>query len=123
MNDKTNSAVKVDIDPPLFGTIRDKDGDKGHDILSLDDIFDQFLFSSDTNPSSNKILPDFGGFNASNQAKDDFDDYDSADYDTDDDDDGGGRKRARTAIHRNMTEQQKVERRLVEFETLLYQIY
>lgn len=113
MNERSNSASKVDMmDPPLFGTIREKDSDKGYDILSLDDIFDQFLFSSDTQPSlSNKISSSFGGSRTSIHAKEDFDDYDSADYDSDDDEDGGGRKRARTTIHRNMTEQQKVERR------------
>lgn len=106
--------------PPIFGMIggegdNSKMGKTG--IVSLVDIFDEFLFSNDRNTQQSAVAKSekvgtSGGSGHSNDLNDDDDaDYDSEDGDGfDDTEDGKKRKRSR-GINRNMTEEQKIERR------------
>lgn len=82
-------------------------------VLSLDDIFDEYLFSSDrpqvrsSGHTEKKV-----GLESSENYKDD-EGYDSIDDDDDEDgEEGEGRNKKRTrGLHSNMTEEQKIERR------------
>ena len=90
----SSSAPAIRVKAPVFGVAR-APGSKPS-ILSLDDIFSDFLFH--------------GG------SKDDGDDFSGDDFSGDDDGDedkkGDGRQRKRVrGLHRNMSEDQKVERR------------
>lgn len=103
--------------PPIFGMMgneNEKIGKTG--IISLVDIFDEFLFSNERNAAQQT--------GAQTSAKsstviscandNDNDDGDEDDYDSDDGDeteDGKKRKRAQRGMNRNMTEEQKIERR------------
>jgi hypothetical protein len=87
--------------PPIFGVkSSNEDQFSGNTnktgIISLDDIFDEFLFSNENNKSS-------------------YENYEDDDEDDDDDDevdkDGKKRKRNSRNINRSMTNEQKVERR------------
>jgi hypothetical protein len=125
--------------PPIFGVSGENKASGSSGIISLVDIFDEFLFANDRNnnntnnnnpPSSNygteKSGPRFrnekdhssdGGNRADRDSfKDDDDvDYDSLDGDGDgfdDTEDGKKRKRAR-GLPRNVSEVQKVERRCI----------
>jgi len=99
----TEKNNKIIGPPPVFGS-----SDGNADLL-LDDIFDEFLFSSDRRgTNSNDIVNSRsmgdhrgGGFSDNDLGSSGSDD---------DDDDDQARKRSR-GISRNMTEQQKVERR------------
>jgi len=103
--ENSNSSSKLPA-PPIFGL---KGGDEAYGkvgIISLDDIFEDFL------------LPDAKKFqNELENGK--FDDEDDDDDDDDDEEDeeggGGGKKRKKISkeMQRNMTEEQKVERRFV----------
>lgn len=90
--------------PPVFGIVSDdKIGKPG--IVSLVDIFDEFMFSNERNQFSYQE----GADGSSTHTKEDDGDYDSLD---EDDIDESGRKRKRSrGIQRNMTEEQKIERR------------
>lgn len=83
--------------PPVFGVLGDDKANKTG-IYSLVDIFDDFLFSGDKGLGNNA------------GQKEDDDDFDSHDDDGDDSLDGKRRKRSRQ-LQRNMTEEQKIERR------------
>lgn len=109
-----NSGAKLPA-PPIFGL---KGGDESYSkagIISLDDIFEDFLLPADAKKFQNEL---------ENSKFDDEDDFD----DDDDDDDGsqeageGGKKRKKMSreMQRNMTEEQKVERRFVNVETYAY---
>ena len=98
--------------PPIFG-VANADGDRlgqPGGMMSLDNIFDDFLFGSDKMPN---VHADGSTTSRQSSASDDFDD----DKDDDDDDfseDGDstdGKKRKRRGQQRYMTEEQKVERR------------
>ena len=95
---------------PVFGVVsdRNKPMSSGVNQLYLDDIFDEFLFSSQY--QGDKINNSFAGKDNdySKFMKDDDDDLDS--LEDDDDTDPKKRKRSR-GLQRNMTEEQKVERR------------
>eukprot|EP01038_Epipyxis_sp_PR26KG_P004623 gene4623-6502_t len=84
--------------PPIFGMLGgdEKIGRTG--IVSLVDIFDEFLFSNDRNSQQLN--------NGKDQTLED-DDY----YSDDDDGDEKGKKKRARGVQRNMTEEQKVERR------------
>jgi hypothetical protein len=92
--------------PPVFGMV----GGAKHakvGAISLDDIFEEFAFSAPTGGVSK-----LGG--AIDDGDDDDDDEsDGGDYDGDDGD-PKRRKRPR-GLTRNMTEEQKVERRYMTF--------
>lgn len=82
-------------------------------ILSLDDIFDEFIFTNDRPQFRSSGHTDKKPIeNCENNCKDD-EGYDSIDDDDDEnDEDGDGRSKKRTrGLHSNMTEEQKVERR------------
>lgn len=100
--------------PPIFGVACGGD-EKKNGIISLDDIFDEFLFSSDRQQSRLDIYSEArnGSSSAGFKDDDDCEDYDEDDDDDDcfdEDADGKKRKRSR-GLQRNMTEEQKVERR------------
>ncbi|RYG65079.1 hypothetical protein EON64_12675 [archaeon] len=82
--------------PPVFGVLGDDKASKTG-IYSLVDIFDDFLFSGDKG----------SGVVEQKEVEDDFDSYDE---DGDDSLDSKRRKRSRQ-LQRNMTEEQKIERR------------
>ena len=101
--------------PPIFGVLGgdDKIGKTG--IISLVDIFDEFLFANDRTTNSllkqeNNLLKD------KDDSGDMRDDDDDGDYDSfgeegfDETEDGKKRKKSR-GLQRNMTEEQKIERR------------
>lgn len=93
--------------PPIFGVMGNdqKMGKPG--IVSLVDIFDEFLFSNDKNAQqSNRHVSSTADASGMSNFDEDRDSYD----DGDDTEDGKKRKRAR-GMQRNMTEEQKVERR------------
>lgn len=93
--------------PPIFGL---KSGDESFGkigIISLDDIFEDFLLPNDAKKFQNDL---------ENSKFDDEDDFDDDDDDDDSQEGGeGGKKRKKMSreMQRNMTEEQKVERRLV----------
>lgn len=99
---------------PIFGTVQAEGGlPLKPAILSLDDIFDDFLFSNNrpqvlSSGHTNKKVAEM----CENNYRDD-EGYDSIDDDDDDnDEDGENRNKKRTrGLHSNMTEEQKVERR------------
>ena len=120
--------------PPIFGTISNSSGTMGEHKhtgapISLDDIFDDFIFDKvDSKSKMNAANVGMGvassGASSSGSGRamgngaDDMDDreddgYDSMlDDDDDDDEDGEGRKKKRArGLNKNMTEEQKVERR------------
>ena len=125
--------------PPIFGTISHSsatDGEHKHPggPISLDDIFDSdFIFDKmDSKSKMNSSNVGMGvassgasssgsgramGSGAADVMDDRGDDgYDSMldDDDDDDDEDGDGRKKKRArGLNKNMTEEQKVERRFV----------
>lgn len=92
---------------PVFGMPTNGDGSTRNGIISLVDIFDDFLFANDRSAVNTT---------SSAGAAAGKDDYDDDDYDDDDDlsgddsEEGKRRKRPRTS-HRSMTDEQKVERR------------
>lgn len=101
--------------PPAFGIVQTPvEGPSKSSILSLDDIFDEFVFSSNNRPQvrSSGQTDKKGSENCDSNYKDD-EGYDSIDDDDDDnDEDGENRNKKRTrGLHSNMTEEQKVERR------------
>jgi hypothetical protein len=88
--------------PPIFGVKSNEEQLSKNGIISLDDIFEDFFL-----PENSKTK-----FQQSNDYRDDDDDDD----DDDNSQEGGdteGKKRKRTSrsLQRNMTEEQKVERR------------
>lgn len=96
--------------PPVFGMPPNGDTSNRNGIISLVDIFDDFLFSSERSGSQNNAA---GNLQRSSFEKDDFDEDDYDDDDDlsgDDSEDGKRRKRPRIS-QRSMTEDQKVERR------------
>ena len=112
----SSGGTSLDLPPPpIFGVAAAEKGTtKSGGILSLDDIFDEFLFSGERPHSrapagSSRSVLD----RADDMNDDDDDDDDSDDDGYDDDSDGRKKKRARGGIQRNMTEEQKVERRYV----------
>lgn len=99
--------------PPIFVQGGSADAISKPSILSLDDIFDEFLFSSDKpQVRSSGNIEKKGVESGENNYKDD-EGYDSIDDDDDEnDEDGEGRNKKRTrGLHSNMTEEQKIERR------------
>lgn len=101
--------------PPIFGISQAGAGEaiSKPAVLSLDDIFDDFLFSSDRPQVSSSGHTDKKGVeNCETNYKDD-EGYDSIDDDDDEnDEEGEGRNKKRTrGLHSNMTEEQKIERR------------
>lgn len=101
--------------PPIFGHLGKEEKIGRNGIISLVDIFDEFLFSGDRN--SNSVVQNKSNDRKdSNKSKqdnddDDFDDDDSLDADGyEEGEDGKKRKRPR-GVQRNMTEEQKIERR------------
>lgn len=101
--------------PPIFGISQAGVGEaiSKPPVLSLDDIFDEFLFANDRpQVSSSGHIVKKGVENCENNYKDD-EGYDSIDDDDDDnDEEGDGRNKKRTrGLHSNMTEEQKIERR------------
>jgi hypothetical protein len=105
----SKAAISQLPPPPIFGVIGSNSEDSRNaarsGIISLVDIFDDFLFSGDQNTS----LGDATGLGTElEQAGDDEADY--ASDGMDDSIDGKQSKRSRT-LQRNMTEEQKVERR------------
>jgi hypothetical protein len=95
--------------PPIFGVKPDDQFNKS--MVTLDDIFEDF-FLPEKSAKSNKSM----GL-ASARDDDDDDDDDADDDDSQDDQDSKKRKRSSRTLQRNMTEEQKVERRY--FYTLL----
>ena len=95
---------------PIFGVMGNEQKIGKTGIISLVDIFDEFLFSNDKNTAQPQRQgePDksAGGALSHNDEDGDDDSYD----DGDETEDGKKRKRSR-GIQRNMTEEQKVERR------------
>ena len=97
--------------PPVFGVMQnsavpgqdDKVARPG--LISIVDIFDDFLFS--TSDKNLEINPPSDQNNNNSFSKDDDYDYDSHDDESDED---KPRKRAR-GNNKSMTEEQKVERR------------
>lgn len=104
----SSSSRNNGINPPLFGTIGQDDKVPRNGIISLVDIFDDFLFSGDR--SSSQVYGN-GKTRNDNFQGDDDDDDDEDDYDSNDDSvDGKPRKRTRNS-NRNMTDEQRLERR------------
>lgn len=98
--------------PPVFGMV--PQGSQNNQI-SLDDIFDEFLFANDQSDNKNNLKNMYsGGQQYNNNDKDECgteDSYDGTGDDADNaDGDGSKKKRSRTQ-QRYMTEVQKVERR------------
>ena len=97
----SSSSRSAGINPPLFGTIGHDEKVSKSGIISLVDIFDDFLFPGDR--------PDKNRDNKINAGDDDDDD--EADFDSNDESiDGKPRKRMRNS-NRNMTDEQRLERR------------
>ena len=82
-------------------------------ILSLDDIFDEFIFTNDKPQARSSGQTDKKPIESSETNCKDDEGYDSIDDEDDEnDEDGEGRSKKRTrGLHSNMTEEQKVERR------------
>ena len=135
--------------PPVFGSFSSSSSgvgsgmghksssNSGHGLISLDDIFDEFIFdkpnskissgrdsnhgeshnSGDGSIRSSSVMQPGRNLDDGGVADDRGDDgYDSMldDDDDDDDDEGDGdgrRKKRSRGLNRNMTEEQKVERR------------
>ena len=96
-----NSSSKLPA-PPIFGL---KGGDESYGkvgIISLDDIFEDFLLPADAKKFQNEL---------ENSKFDDEDDFDDDDDDEDSQEGGKKRKKMTKEMQRNMTEEQKVERR------------
>lgn len=89
--------------PPVFVMSHQQQVDNSNASMSLDDIFDEFLF---TDMKDQKKFPE-------GDAKDEYGDDDSFEGDGDGDDDMGDSKRGKRprGQQRNMSEEQKVERR------------
>jgi hypothetical protein len=96
--------------PPIFGVSGDERVAR-NGIISLVDIFDDFLFSGDRNSANSGQAVNYHSQDKILADPDDEGDYDSNDDDLDDSEDGKRRKRNRV-LQRNMTEEQKIERRL-----------
>lgn len=99
--------------PPVFAGAAGGAVDVKPSILSLDDIFDEYLFSSDRpQVRSSGHTEKKGGLEITENYKDD-EGYDSIDDDDDEEgEEGEGRNKKRTrGLHSNMTEEQKIERR------------
>lgn len=115
----------TNVHPPIFGVMH-QPGNGNNSNISLDDIFDEFLFANEqrdlvknegkSTNDDNKV-DDYGDDDG---GKDDYGDDDSFDGDGDgdgygDDIDENGhikkKKRSNRGQQRNMTEEQKVERR------------
>jgi hypothetical protein len=97
---------------PIFGVVTERDKPQNSQLY-LDDIFDEFLFSAQPDRGIDLI----GGQrdkSIDKSSKSDDDDFESFDED-DNLDDLKKRKRSR-GIQRNMTEEQKVERRYAWFK-------
>ena len=100
--------------PPIFGVLGsdEKIGKTG--IISLVDIFDEFLFANDR--TNNAAIKQENLLKDRDDSGDIRDDDDDGDYDSfgeegfDETEDGKKRKRTR-GMQRNMTEEQKIERR------------
>ena len=98
--------------PPIFGTVGKSTGVIGdnspHHLMNLDDIFEDF-FPPNNLDSMPRLFNQSSSGGHHNYKDDDDDD------DDDDDSEGGGddkkRKRNSRNIQRNMTEEQKIERR------------
>ena len=100
--------------PPVFGSVQTLgEGPSKNSILSLDDIFDEFVFSNDRPQVRSSGQTDKKGSEiCDNNYKDDEGYYSMDDDDDDNDEDGENRNKKRTrGLHSNMTEEQKVERR------------
>lgn len=104
----SSSSRSVVINPPLFGTMGQEEKVPRTGIISLVDIFDDFLFSGER---SNNHLVGNGKNRTDSIHGDDDDEEDEDDYDSNDESiDGKPRKRMRTT-NRNMTDEQRLERR------------
>ena len=93
---------------PIFGVIGERDATKSSQLY-IDDIFDEFLFSNDKHPN-------FFGDSEKNRL-DKYGDLDDDDLDSDNEDtvDSSDKKRKRSrGLQKNMSEEQKVERRFVQ---------
>lgn len=91
---------------PIFGVIGDRDATKSSQLY-IDDIFDEFLFSNDKQQNY---------FGDEKNRLDKYGDLDDDDIDSDNEDtvDSGDKKRKRSrGLQKNMSEEQKVERRSV----------
>jgi hypothetical protein len=105
--------------PPIFGVMGSDDAIGRPGIISLVDIFDEFLFAGDRSGQGGNQQSNAAGFTdknvpASRESNiDEDDDGDEDSYDGDGfDEEGDGKKRKRSrGLQRNMTEEQKVERR------------
>lgn len=91
---------------PIFGVVGDKD--KKSSQIYLDDIFDEFLFAADRSnfDKDKKLSKDINS-----SSKFDIDDDDDLESLDDDSFDGDKKRKRSRGIQRNMTEEQKVERR------------
>ena len=115
MSSALNNKYQLPL-PPIFSSAVKSGEDQYNNkngIISLDDIFDEFLFSSENNKNKFNNNP-----SSSDNYKDDDDDGDddNSDDGSDDDEEGAdGKKRKRTSrsLNRSMTNEQKVERRYV----------
>lgn len=99
--------------PPIFGVHGNEDSMARNGIISLVDIFDDFLFANDRSGSSisaNTAAASHAPYGKDHDEDDDDEDDFSDDSDGDGDGDGKRRKRPR-GLTRAMTEEQKVERR------------
>ena len=96
----------IGINPPLFGAIGQDEKVPRNGIISLVDIFDDFLFSGERSNTVNRSVKN------NNEVLNEEDDYDDDDDSESNDEsaDGKPRKKSRTST-RNMTEEQKLERR------------
>jgi len=113
----TNSAHQMSLPPPpIFGIAGGEERAGKNGIIFLDDIFDEFLFSNERQLGRSHTT-DKSETAQNSAVKDEVDDDDEDDGDDDSQDgegfeyeDGKKRKRSR-GLQRNMTEEQKVERR------------
>lgn len=103
--------------PPVFGMHGSEEGIPRHGIVSLVDIFDDFLFANDRMGAAGTTTASARAFDAHKDPDDDEEDEDD-DFSNDDSDDGRRRKRPRGSS-RAMTEEQKVERRYKCFALML----
>jgi hypothetical protein len=113
--------MAVNYNPPIF----EKDNkDANSELFSLEDIFDEFLFKSDrpqppVNVRDQNIIAANVPQNAIkdekciNEKQIELDDDHDHDDDDEDDEDGEGRNKKKIrGEQRNMSEEQKIERRL-----------
>lgn len=105
--------------PPIFGVSHKRKSEKNV-LHNLDDIFDDFIFSVDrgvANTSEDSTLLRKNNESTYDDDEDDeeYDDYSGEDSGYDSDSFLGPKKKKRFRIqHRNMTEEQKVERRFFQ---------